>query len=78
MRAVEKKRSKPKFLFFHTPVDHPRDPPITSLFCQVGEQFTQAGNAVSRRKARQKAKAKAKRQKCGREAARLSSSIFAF
>jgi hypothetical protein len=44
------------------PVDHPRDPPITLLFCQVGQQFTQPDNCVSRRKEGKSKKAKGKRE----------------
>jgi len=45
------------------PVDHPRDPPITKLFCQVGQQFKQSDNEVSRLKEGKSEKAKVKRGK---------------
>ena len=51
------------------PVDHPRDPPITLLFCQVGQQFTQPDNCVSRRKDGSKAKVKRKKAKVKTKAA---------
>jgi hypothetical protein len=52
MRAVEKEKEITELvsIFSYTPVDHPRDPPITSLFCQVGQQFTHPDDALSRLK----------------------------
>jgi hypothetical protein len=46
----QKKKKQTRFQFFLMPVDHPRDPPITKLFCQVGQQFKQSENEVSRLK----------------------------
>jgi hypothetical protein len=46
----QKKKKQTRFQFFLMPVDHPRDPPITKPFCQVGQQFKQPENEVSRLK----------------------------
>jgi hypothetical protein len=61
LRAVEKEL--PKFQFSTRPWNTRVFRQITSLFCQVGEQFTQPGDAVSRLKRRQKAKGKGRKQK---------------
>ncbi|HEX8147209.1 MAG TPA: hypothetical protein VF591_08525 [Pyrinomonadaceae bacterium] len=63
MRAVEKEKELPKFQFSTRPWNTRVFRQITSLFCQVGEQFTQQGDAVSRRKARHKAKGKGQEAK---------------
>jgi hypothetical protein len=55
-RAVEKEKEFSKFQFSTRPWNTRVFRQITSLFCQVGEQFTQPGNAVSRRKRTQSAK----------------------